>query len=203
MNERREMTTRERILASAAAIIGEDGVTARLSVRTVAERAGVSTGSLRHHFPTQQELRDEVLRRVFDWMLPTSNIDDSTVPARDRLVACLRQVLEMTGSGPEARESMVRIMDSFVTAEQSESVRAAYLAVQRDGQRRMEEWLRVLAADADLPEEDIPRRARFLGTVLNGLAMERALPTADSLAHVETEALFVAADAVLNPALPS
>ncbi|MGP5672877.1 TetR/AcrR family transcriptional regulator [Brachybacterium alimentarium] len=203
MNERREMTTRERILASAAAIIGEDGVTARLSVRAVAERAGVSTGSLRHHFPTQQELRDEVLRRVFDWMLPTSNIDDSTVPARDRLVACLRQVLVMTGTGPEARESMVRIMDSFVTAEQNESVRAAYLAVQSDSQRRMEEWLQVLAADVDLPEDDIPRRARFLGTVLNGLAMERALPTADSLAHVETEALFVAADAVLNPALPS
>lgn len=203
MNERREMTTRERILASAAAIIGEDGVTARLSVRAVAERAGVSTGSLRHHFPTQQELRDELLRRVFDWMLPTSNIDDSTVPARDRLVACLRQVLVMTGTGPEARESMVRIMDSFVTAEQNESVRAAYLAVQSDSQRRMEEWLQVLAADVDLPEDDIPRRARFLGTVLNGLAMERALPTADSLAHVETEALFVAADAVLNPALPS
>lgn len=200
MDERPELTTRERILAAAAGIIGEDGVTARLSVRAVAARAEVSTGSLRHHFPTQQVLRDEVMSRVYDWMLPDISIDDTTVPPRDRLVHCLRQVLDMSGTGSEARHSMVLLMENFVTVEQTEAMREAYLAMQRDGQRRMEGWLGTLAEEVDtLPVADIPRSARHLGTVLNGLALERALPAEDSLAQRESEALYAAADMALAP----
>lgn len=200
MGERSELTTRERILAAAAGIIGEDGVTARLSVRAVAARAEVSTGSLRHHFPTQQVLRDEVMSRVYDWMLPNISIDDTAVPPRDRLVHCLRQVLDMSGTGPEARHSMVLLMENFVTVEQTEAMREAYLAMQRDGQRRMEGWLGTLAEEVGtLPVADIPRRARHLGTVLNGLALERALPAEDSLAQRESEALYAAADMALAP----
>ncbi|MGP5289603.1 TetR/AcrR family transcriptional regulator [Brachybacterium tyrofermentans] len=200
MGERSELTTRERILAAAAGIIGEDGVTARLSVRAVAARAEVSTGSLRHHFPTQQVLRDEVMSRVYDWMLPDISIDDTAVPPRDRLVHCLRQVLDMSGTGSEARHSMVLLMENFVTVEQTEAMREAYLAMQRDGQRRMEGWLGTLAEEVGtLPVADIPRRARHLGTVLNGLALERALPAEDSLAQRESEALYAAADIALAP----
>lgn len=202
LDDRQEMSTRERILAAAAAIIGEDGVTARLSVRAVATRAGVSTGSLRHHFPTQQGLRDEIMRRVYDWMLPESSIRDSTISARERLVRCLRQVLEMTGTGAEARESMTLLTSSFIAAEQTEPVRDAYLAILRDGQRRTEQWLRVLAADTALPKEEIPARARFLSTVLNGLSLERALPLEDSFPQLETETLYAAADAALAPGRP-
>lgn len=193
-------TTREQILAAAAAIISEDGLAARLSVRAVAARAEVSTGSLRHHFPTQQVLRDEVTRRIYDWVLPEGAIHDATLPARDRLVVCLRQVLAVGGTGHEAREAMALLTSSFITATQTEPVREAYLATQRLAQSRMEEWLRVLGEEIDLPEEDIPRRARFLGTVLNGLALERALPAADSLGQVENDTLTAAADAALFPA---
>ncbi|WP_193107292.1 TetR/AcrR family transcriptional regulator [Brachybacterium sp. FME24] len=199
MNDHQQTSTRERVLAAAAAIIGEDGVTAHLSVRAVAARAGVSAGSLRHHFPTQQGLRDEIMRRVYDWMLPESSIRDTTIPARERLVQCLRQVLELGGTGAEARESMTLLASSFVAAAQSAPVRDAYLAMQRDGQRRAEEWLRLLAADSALPEEEIPSRARFLGTVLNGLALERALPVEDGFLQLETETLYAAADAALAP----
>lgn len=194
-----EGSTRERILAAAAAIIGEDGITARLSVRAVAARAEVSIGSLRHHFPTQQELRDEIMRRVYDWMLPESSIHDSTIPARDRLVRCLREILDMSGVGAEARTNMTLLTSSFIAAEPTEPAREAYLAMQRDGQRRMEEWLRVLAAEGALPAGDISRSARFLSTAINGLALERALPAVDSLAQAETETLYTAVDAVLGP----
>lgn len=200
MDDQSEMSTRERILAAAAAIIGEDGVTARLSVRTVAARAEVSTGSLRHHFPTQQELRDEVMRRIYDWLLPQEPPEDSGVPPRDRLVRHLREVLAAAGTGHQAREAMAVLTSSFIAAEQTNALREAYLAMQRDGQRRMEGWLRVLAADGALPLESVPRAARFLGTVLSGLSLERALPADDSLAQSETETLYAAADAVLTPA---
>ncbi|WP_299166277.1 TetR/AcrR family transcriptional regulator [uncultured Arthrobacter sp.] len=201
MNDNPVVTTRERILRSAAAIIAEEGVTARLSVRAVAARAEVSTGSLRHHFPTQQGLRDEVLRRVYDWLLPENNIRDTSVPARDRLVECLRQVLAMGGTGPQAREAMTLLANTFISAEQTGPTREIYLGIQRDAQSRMEEWLRVLAGETALPEDGIPRCARFLGTVLNGLSLERALPAEDSFAQTETETLYAAADAVLTSKL--
>lgn len=191
--------TRERILAAAAEIITEEGVTAKLSVRAVAARVGVSTGSLRHHFPTQQLLRDEVMRRVYDWILPGTDIRDTAVPPRDRLVECLRQVLAMTGVGAESRAAMATVTESFISAEQTDDVRETYLAMQRDGQRRVEAWLRTLADEGALIDTSrIPQSARFLNTVLDGLALERALPSEDSLAQLETETLYMAADAVLG-----
>lgn len=194
-------STRERILAAAASIINEEGLTARLSVRAVAARAEVSTGSLRHHFPTQQVLRDEVMRRIYDWMAPAENINDTSIPARDRLVQCLRQILRMVGRGPEARRSMAATVRTFIDVEQTEQVREAYLTIEKDSQRRIETWLRTLAAQGGIPEEDIPRRARFLFTVVNGLGLERALPAEDSIAEQESETLHLAVDSVLNPHL--
>lgn len=192
-------STRERILAAAAEIIAEEGMTANLSVRAVASRVGVSTGSLRHHFPTQQMLRDEVMHRVYDWVLAGTDIRNSAIPARDRLVGCLRQVLAMAGAGAEARTAMNTVTTTFIAVEQTEQVRESYLAMQRDGQRRVEEWLRVLADEGALAETSrIPQLARFLGTVLDGLALERALPGEDSLAQLETETLYVSVDAVLS-----
>ncbi|WP_240372317.1 TetR/AcrR family transcriptional regulator [Brevibacterium zhoupengii] len=199
MSERQDSSTRERILAAAADIIAEDGVTAKLSVRAIAARVGVSTGSLRHHFPTQQALRDEVMRRTYDWMLPDSDIHNSTIPARDRLVECLRQVLAAAKAGAEAREAMTAVSTAFIVADQTEQVRETYLAIQRDGQRRTEDWLRVLADEGEIPNRgDIPRFARFLCTVLDGIALERALPAEDSLAQLETQTLYLAVDAVLG-----
>lgn len=199
MVKQQKKTTRERILAAAADIIAEDGITAKLSVRAIAARVGVSTGSLRHHFPTQQALRDEVMRRAYDWMLPDTDIHNSTLPARDRLVECLRQVLATARAGSEAREAMTAVSTAFIVADQNEQVRETYLAIQRDGQRRTEDWLRVLADEGGIPNRgDIPRFARFLCTVLDGIALERALPAEDSLAQLETQTLYVAADAVLG-----
>ena len=189
--------SRERILAAAAALIAEDGATARLSVRAVASRAGVSVGSLRHHFPTQQALRDEVMRRVSDWLLPESELDDDGAAPHDRLVARLRRVLDLAGTGADSREAMTALISSFVAVEPSAAVREAHLATQRDSRRRLEGWLGELAADGALPAKDVPRAARFLETVLNGLALQRALPAADGQAQVEAEVLDAAVDAVL------
>lgn len=190
--------TRERILAAAAEILREDGITARLSVRAVASRAGVSVGSLRHHFPTQVALRDEIMRRIYDWLAPGDEIGDPTIPARDRLVAALRDVLAHVGAGPEARANVVTMTREFVEAEQTEPVREAFLAAQRDSQRRIEGWLRVLAEEGATSADDLPGRARFLSTVLDGLALARAMPVADDHVRVEEEVLAFAADAALS-----
>lgn len=55
------MTTRERLVDAAAALIEEGGY-ADATVVAVAERAGVATGALYRHFPSKAELFAEVFR---------------------------------------------------------------------------------------------------------------------------------------------
>lgn len=191
------MDTRERILKAAAEMIAED-ITATLSVRAVAARAGVSTGSLRFHFPTQRALQDEVLARIYEHFVPDDPIRDRSLPARDRLVACLRQMLVPAGVGEQARSAWGAAYHAFIAPEPSEQVRTAYLAYERASARRVEYWLGVLADEGALARRDLGRDVRFLLTVLNGLSVERALPSGDSVLKAETDSLYFAADAILG-----
>lgn len=190
-------SSRDKILAAAAAMIGEDAG-ASLSVRAVAARAGVSTGSLRHFFPTQRELRDTVLAGIYDEVVSADWVRDRSIPARDRLVDCLRQVLAPAGAGNEAREAWGKVFEMFIAPEPTDEVRAAYLAMEQEGQRRVESWLAGLTQEGALPAGDNTRRAKFLMTVLNGLATERALPAGESILRSETETLYMAVDCVLG-----
>ncbi len=196
------MDTRERILRAAAEMIGEDP-TAHLSVRAVAARAGVSTGSLRFHFPTQRELQDAVLARVYAHFIPDDPIHDSSVPARDRLVNCLRQVLAPTGLDADARRTWTAAYQTFIAPEPTPGVRAAYLSAEREGMRRVEYWLGTLANEGLLPRGDHTPQARFLFTVLSGLSFQRAVPTDESVLRAETETLYIAVDSVLGHGRPS
>lgn len=190
-------SSRDKILRAAMQLFGEDPA-ARLSVRTVAARAGVSTGSLRYHFPTQRVLQDEVLTRIYDLAIPDDPINDRSVPARERLLGCLRQVLSGAGVGEDARTNLRRVVDDFVEPEPGEETRAAYLAIEREIRRRIEYWLTVLAKEGALPAGDNTRRARFLMTVVNGLSIERALPAEHTLLQCENDTLQTAVDAVLT-----
>src|SRR2546421_13085702 len=103
-----QLSSRDKVVLAAMQMIGENPG-AKLSVRAVAARAGVSTGSLRFHFPTQRELQDEVLTRLYDVVVPAEQIHDRTVPPRERLAGCLRQGLAPAGGGAGAREA-VRVL---------------------------------------------------------------------------------------------
>ncbi|OON76634.1 TetR/AcrR family transcriptional regulator [Streptomyces tsukubensis] len=193
------MDTRERILQAAAEMIAED-VAARLSVRAVAARAGVSTGSLRFHFPTQRALQDSLLSRIYGHLLPDDPIRDQELPARERLLNCLRQVLAPLGVDEDARTAWGRMYRAFIEPEPTEQLRTAYLSHEREAEQRIEHWLTVLAEEGALPPGDHSRNTRFLLTVLNGLALERALPTGESVLTAETETLDAAVDHVLKTA---
>ncbi|MFF0308267.1 TetR/AcrR family transcriptional regulator [Streptosporangium sp. NPDC004379] len=191
------METREKILRAAAEMIAED-VAAKLSVRAVAARAGVSTGSLRFHFPTQRALQDSLLARIYEDLLPDDPIRDRTLPPRERLLNCLRQVLAPLGTNEDARAAWGAMYRAFIEPTPTEPVRAAYLGHERAAERRVEHWLQVLAEEGALPPGDHTRNVRFLLTVLNGLSVERALPTRESVLIAETETLNAAVDHVLS-----
>lgn len=195
------MHTRDRILHTALTMFGENPG-GKLSVRAVAARTGVSTGSLRFHFPTQRELLDEVLRIVYEVIAPDDPIHDEALSPRERLLACLRQVLAPSGVGEQARRAATLLHQTFIEPELTDELRDAYLANERMGQRRVEHWLSVLGRDGSLPPGDDARRARFLNTVLAGLALERALPSDESILEAETNTLTLAVDAVFAGATP-
>lgn len=194
-----KQSSRDRILAAAVAMTGEN-LGAGLSVRAVAARAGVSTGSLRHHFPTQRELQDAVLDVVYDYAIPDDQvIHDTSLPPRERLIACLRLVLAPAAPGKPSRAAWTSVYETFIAPEPTEEMRATYLATARQGLRRVEQWLAVLADEGALPPGDDTRRARFLNTVVGGLSIERAMPGDDAVLANETDVLGTAVDAVLAP----
>lgn len=168
-------STRDKILIAAATMLGEEP-TARLSVRAVAARAGVSTGSLRHFFPTQQDLLDTVVAGMYTVAIPGDPIHDVSRPPAERLVACLQQVLALVGTGEKARQMWRATFQAYVESRPSDGAETTYLALEREGRRRIEQWLAVLVDEGAIPAGDNDQRARYLSTVLNGLALERALP---------------------------
>ncbi|MFW0785196.1 helix-turn-helix domain-containing protein [Gordonia sp. CPCC 206044] len=190
-------TSREKILAAAAEMIEED-VAASLSVRAVATRAGVSVGSLRFHFPTQRELQDAVLARVYESIVPDDPVHDRRRPARDRLVDCLRQILTPAGVGADARRTWKMIYEKFIEPEPTADAQKTYLGYERESMRRVQYWLSVLADEGVAIVHDRTTSARFLLTVLNGLSVERAMPTGESRLKNETETLYTAVDFVLG-----
>lgn len=189
--------SRDKVLLAAMQLFGENPA-ANLSVRAIAARAGVSTGSLRHHFPTQRALQEEMLTRIYDLVAPDEDIHDRSIPAQDRLVGCLRQVLAPAGAGEQARKALRTVVEQFVAPEPDEELRAAYAAIEQEAHRRVQYWLTVLADEGALAPGDNARRARFLITVVNGLGLERALPGDHSTLQSESETLYSAVDWVLS-----
>jgi AcrR family transcriptional regulator len=192
-----ETGSRDRIIQAALAMFAENpGV--KLSVRAVAARAGVSTGSLRYHFPTQRILQDTILAGIYDAIIPGDLIHDRSAPASERLLGCLRQVLAAAGVGEQARAGWSEIFKTFIEPEPTGENRAAYFAIDQEAHRRVEYWLTVLSDEGALAAGDNARRARFLVTVLNGLSIARALPSGESILTIETEILQEAVDHVLG-----
>lgn len=193
--------TRDKILVAAATMLGEDPTT-RLSVRAVAARAGTSTGSLRHFFPTQRALVEAVVAGLYDLEVPGDPILDTTRAPAERLVDCLRQLLSQVGTGDRARAYWRGLYETYIEPEPAGDDVATYASLERLGLHRIERWLEVLAEEGALPANDIARRARFLATVLDGLTVERALPGDAVRLGFEAETLRLAAVAVLSNEAP-
>lgn len=198
-------STRDRILSAAAAMLADDPATT-LSVRAVAQRAGVSTGSLRHFFPTQRDLIDAVVAAIAA-IQPTDELEsalhDTARPAVDRLVDLLRGTLRDALADESARARLRTALAAprpTLTDEQA----APTLALERLGLRRIAGWVTTLHAeaadegDASTLLFDADASARFLGTVLTGLVTEQALPGALSRAAFHDSTLRIAATAVLS-----
>ncbi|RPF22447.1 TetR/AcrR family transcriptional regulator [Myceligenerans xiligouense] len=188
--------TRSKILIAAATMLGEDPH-ARLSVRAVAARAGVSTGSLRHFFPTQRELIDTVVEGLQTLDLPEDPMRDTSLSPAERLEACLQLLLSAVGTGEKARQNWTSLHDAYVASPVPEDSAHVFSALERLSVDRIERWLAALRDEGVLPPGELEQRARFLLTVVNGLSFERAFPGAHSRVGFERHTLRTAVAGVL------
>lgn len=188
--------SRDRILWAATTMLGE-GPGAILSVRAVAARAEVSTGSLRHHFPTQRELMDAALGVVYDVLLPEDSIHDRSLSAHERLVACLQRLLAPAGDEVDSRDAWRRAFENYVAGEPTQAARDEFLAIDREIRRRLDYCLRVLQDEGAVPAGDTSARVQLLLSVVNGLSIAQVVPTEVSRAQAELDALRLAAEGVI------
>jgi AcrR family transcriptional regulator len=91
--DRRHQLTRERVVAEALAVIGEQGVQA-LTMRRLAARLGVVPGALYHHVRNKQQLQDLVLDNVLAEIDVHLDPSLAWVEQLKVLAHRLRQVLE-------------------------------------------------------------------------------------------------------------
>jgi TetR/AcrR family transcriptional repressor of uid operon len=112
-------TTRERILAATAAVLGRQGMT-KLSLSEVASQAGVSRPTLYRWFASKQELLDAFVgweRSFYDRGVAKAIVG---LPPAERLDAALRVIVEYQRSYPGFR--MVDIEPEQVIARMSTSL---------------------------------------------------------------------------------
>ncbi len=195
------LSTRNKILWAAATMLGEES--GKLpSVRAVAARAGVSAGSVQHHFRTQRELMDEVLVLLYDSVLSDDSINDSSIPARERLVGTLQRLLVLPETQDDPYDAWTQVIARYGQAEPADALWQEFVAIEAEMRRRIEYALTVLQEEGVLEPGDNARRARFLYTVVSGLSIAQALPAAGPRAQTEIEVLRSAADYVLSERQP-
>ena len=194
--------TRTKIVAAARDLV-LDGSASGPSVRAVAARAGVGASTLRHYFPTQPELMEAVMVAVYADAMPDERIGDASVPAGERLVECLTNLLTPVGSAEQARELWRHLFRTFVDSDRQPGADAGYAVVARHSRQRVESWLAILETQGSLSAGDNTTRARYLLTVVDGLAINRALPDDGLSAETESVILRAAVEAVLQLAWPA
>ena len=109
-----DSSTRERILAATAEVLGSNGMT-KLSLSKVAAQAGVSRPTLYRWFGSKRELMDAFVlweRRFYERALADAHVG---LPASERLDAALRVVVAYQRSYPGLR--MVDIEPEHVIPE--------------------------------------------------------------------------------------
>ncbi|ANY06154.1 TetR/AcrR family transcriptional regulator [Pseudonocardia sp. HH130630-07] len=189
---------RQEIVDAARVILAEDP-DSTLAVRTVAARVGIGPSTLRHYFPTQRALHEALVIADLDIALSDLRIHDRSVPAETRLRECLAQILPPRRPLDEVRSQrwLQRVNTVFGPGGSAE-VRRAWTAFDTTILDAVAGWLGVLAAEGVVPPGSEQRGARFLKTVIDGLAVARILPVPQPDDEIETAALGDALATVLR-----
>ncbi|MCL3861775.1 TetR/AcrR family transcriptional regulator [Actinotalea sp. K2] len=193
---------RSQILRAAHEIATTDGLSG-VSVRHVAARAGIGASTLRHYFPTQQDLFDAVLGTMLDAQLSDLRIKDATVAPAIRLTECVAQLLPATDADVVRLEGWLAGYAAAIGPTRTEQQRAVLAALSRRARDRVGGWLAVLDAEDALRSPDLDQAAIILLAMVDGLALGLITPEGGATLERAREALArVVEAAVVAPHSP-
>ncbi|MED5622085.1 TetR/AcrR family transcriptional regulator [Ideonella sp. BN130291] len=157
---------REAIVQAAIAEFRANGFDAT-SVDKVAARAEVSKRTLYNHFPSKDELFEEILREL--WRCSASLEErpyDPDAPLRDQLVALMMQKMALLGDDSFLDLARVAIARALHTPEQ------AHEMVQRLGEKEsgLVGWIRAAQKHGRLKAGDAALAAQQLESLVKGAA---------------------------------
>nr|HML49486.1 TetR/AcrR family transcriptional regulator [Clostridia bacterium] len=93
--------TREKILEAALALLEEGGRDVEsITIRGIAERAGVSVGLINHHFGSKEQLIEQCVQRIIGGVISAFT---PTVPTEDpveKLQCVAKQVMDFLMDNP-------------------------------------------------------------------------------------------------------
>lgn len=163
------------ILAAARELAVRDGASA-LTVRAVSTAAGIGVGTLRHYFPSQQELLAAVVADLIEGMLDETVVMDSSVAPEDRLVSAVLQFLPESLSDHGALDAWFAFYVTALSATPSDQARRVLEASVVTSHDRMRRWLAALAAEGVLRVDSVADSSSALIALINGLMLEALTP---------------------------
>lgn len=169
---------RERILSVAAGLIAEGGME-RVSVRAVAEAAGIGMGTLRHYFPNQKALHEALIVKLVDDETQDFQIRESAVPAGTRLEQCLLQFVPTSEEAANLMDiwfGMYRVGLDPVGAPFAREFLELSTRRSRD---RIWEWLEILAGEGHLEASSVRMCGLELSALIAGVCLELVTPGSD------------------------
>jgi AcrR family transcriptional regulator len=166
------MSKRDDIIAAAIRLAeGSEPGQANLSVRAVAQEAGVGASTLRHYFPTQSELHEAVARQSMDTVINDFSIADATRDPADRLYECCLQFLP----SHEHRDIQLEVWFSMHLRALGPEQRAVSRRLLEHGHQvtydSLHRWLNVFAEEGHLELAEVAPTATALFTTLDGIAL--------------------------------
>ncbi len=179
---------RTQIIDAARELMSESGTTA-ISVRAVAGRAGIGASTLRHYFPTQQELYDATLGSILDRQLSDHRIRDSSVSPRERLTECLRQFLISPAEDEINRQQWLALMAAMVDPTGDPDRRRTWESLVNSARRRVTDWAHILHSEGHLIH-DIDRTVGYLLALIDGIALGLAVTGAERITAEQAEQIL-------------
>ncbi|MGY5319430.1 TetR/AcrR family transcriptional regulator [Neomicrococcus lactis] len=163
-----DKAVRERWVGEAAwRVVVRDGIT-KLSVRNVAEEAGITAGSLRYLFPTQETLRAYVLDLVRQKVVDRIAATQPRTSIRLTVDSYFSQLLPLDA---ERRVEMEVFLSVGVLAFTDPVLRPAYERAHRDLQEGCRQILALLATDPRYAELDPEAETARTHAIIDGLAL--------------------------------
>ncbi|MFE4367125.1 TetR/AcrR family transcriptional regulator [Streptomyces sp. NPDC056835] len=190
------MSRRDEIIEAALRLAKTEGIGA-LSVRAVANAAGIGPTTLRHYFPSQAELRQAVAVAVVSGSLDDLAIADDTREPVQRLYDCLLQFLPPSEDQEAVLGGWFELYRLALGPESLPAVRGLLESGHRTSAQVLQRWLGTLADQGHVVPDDVDTHATRALALIDGLHLNLLLSPERFDLEVAREALRWFAERVI------